>query len=65
VPIFEYICKDCGTEFDDLVSIDNRDNPQQCPSCGSMNSERKISVFCASSGNDGGGGRVCPSTGGT
>ena len=65
MPIFEYVCKDCGTEFDDLVSISNRDNPQQCPSCGSTNSERKISVFCASSGEGGGGGTVCPSTGGT
>jgi len=66
VPIFEYTCKDCGAEFDDLDSVDNRDKPHKCPACGSMKSERRMSVFCASSGDSGGGGgKICPSTGGT
>ena len=64
MPIFEYKCQKCGAEFDELDSIDNRDKSHKCPACGSMKSERQLSVFCASSG-DGGGGKVCPSTGST
>ena len=64
VPIFEYRCQKCGAEFDELESIDNRDKPHKCPACGSMKSERQLSVFCANSG-EGGGGATCPSTGGT
>jgi putative FmdB family regulatory protein len=65
VPIFEYTCKDCGADFDDLDSVDNRDKPHKCPACGSMNSERQLSVFCANSGEGSGGGKICPSTGST
>jgi putative FmdB family regulatory protein len=65
MPIFEYKCGDCGEEFDDLDSIANRDKPHKCPACGSTKSERQLSVFCASSGEDGSGGRICPSTGST
>jgi putative FmdB family regulatory protein len=70
VPVFEYKCQKCGAEFDDLDSVDNRDKPHKCPACGSMKSERQMSVFCANSGDSGGGdsgggGKICPSTGGT
>ena len=66
MPIFEYRCNDCGEEFDELESIANRDKPHKCPSCGSMKSERRISTFCAGSGEGSGtGGRICPSSGST
>jgi putative FmdB family regulatory protein len=65
MPIFEYKCGDCGKEFDDLDSIANRDKPHKCPACGSMKSERQLSVFCASSGESGSGGKICPSSGST
>lgn len=65
MPIFEYKCSDCGEQFDDLDSIANRDKPHKCPACGSMKSERQLSVFCASSGEGGSGGKICPSSGST
>lgn len=63
MPIFEYRCRKCELEFDELETIANRDEPHKCPKCGSMESERMISTFCASSGESGGTGRICPTTG--
>ena len=65
MPIFEYKCRECGADFEDLDSIANRDEPHKCPACGSMKSERQLSVFCASSGDGGGGGKICPTSGST
>jgi len=33
MPIYEYICKNCGHQFDELQSM--KENPlERCPSCG-------------------------------
>lgn len=64
MPIFEYKCQDCGAEFDELDSAANRDKPHKCPACGSMKSERLLSVFSTGGGDGGTGGAVCPTRGG-
>ncbi|HON09853.1 MAG: zinc ribbon domain-containing protein [Fibrobacter sp.] len=60
MPIFEYRCKKCGKIFEELVT-GNRDQTLPCPSCGSLTTEKLMSViggismgrssdnFCASS----------------
>ena len=50
MPIFEYKCEDCCTEFEELESFDDRDVPHECPSCGSKNSVRQLSVFSSPGG---------------
>ena len=35
MPTYSYICKDCGTEADQLVSIAKRHTLQDCGGCGS------------------------------
>jgi putative FmdB family regulatory protein len=49
MPIYEYRCKDCGKEYEEIVSVSATEAPP-CPSCSSKNTEKKISL----SGNIGG-----------
>ncbi len=46
MPIFEYVCEDCGAEFETLVK--NAASKVECPKCGKKKVERKLSVFSAS-----------------
>ena len=45
MPIFEYVCDDCGTKFEQLV----RDNqaPDACPECGQSHLTTALSTFAA------------------
>lgn len=45
MPLYEYKCADCGREFEDISSYDDRDNKRPCPSCTKDNNQRKISSF--------------------
>ncbi|MGH9320825.1 MAG: FmdB family zinc ribbon protein [Vicinamibacteria bacterium] len=47
MPIFEYRCKKCETEFETLVR--NGDRPE-CPSCRSPRLTKLLSTFAAVSG---------------
>ena len=50
MPIYEYVCKRCGHEFEELVkSISSRDEVA-CPSCGAAGAARQLSVFAAREG---------------
>ena len=48
MPIFEYLCEDCGTKFEKLVrgSADGI----VCPSCGDSHLKQELSTFAAHSG---------------
>jgi putative FmdB family regulatory protein len=56
MPLYEYKCKDCGNEYEELVSVNEKETPP-CPSCKSVNSEKKVSLIgstgAASCGNSG------------
>jgi putative FmdB family regulatory protein len=52
MPLYEYLCKDCGARFDVLRSFKDADKTISCKSCHSQQTERAISVFFAK-GNDG------------
>jgi putative FmdB family regulatory protein len=41
VPIYEYKCKSCGREFEELV---RRDETPSCPSCRGSDLERLLSL---------------------
>jgi putative FmdB family regulatory protein len=47
MPLFEYACKSCATEFEVLVRA--RETPE-CPSCHGKELERRLSVFAAHTG---------------
>ena len=44
MPLFEYVCKKCGKEFEKLVfSINNE--KIECPDCKSTDIDKKFSTF--------------------
>jgi putative FmdB family regulatory protein len=45
VPIFSYICKDCGSKSDLLVGVTSKDEERICKKCGSRNIEKSITSF--------------------
>jgi putative FmdB family regulatory protein len=49
VPIYEYICKSYASKFEELVRSMNADAKFKCPSCGSDQTARALSVFAVSS----------------
>ncbi len=51
MPIYEYLCKDCGVRFEILRSIKDADSPAHCKSCQSDQTRRTLSVFFAQSGS--------------
>lgn len=57
MPIFEYLCADCGTKFEKLV---RRSEEVACPSCGKDHLEQQLSTFAAHAN----GGSAQPSMGG-
>ncbi len=48
MPLFEYSCRACGREFEELVFGDRK---PECPGCGNPAPEQKHSVFAVGSGN--------------
>ncbi len=49
MPIYEYACKSCDTKFEQLVRSMSADAKCKCPSCGSEETARTLSVFAVSS----------------
>ena len=46
MPIFEYVCEDCGTSFEKLVRRTGA-NGVACPSCGQDHLKQQFSTFSA------------------
>ncbi|MBN2365658.1 MAG: zinc ribbon domain-containing protein [Calditrichaeota bacterium] len=44
MPLFKYRCRDCGEEFEELVSLANSNNVE-CPHCDSRHTEKLVSKF--------------------
>ena len=66
MPIYEYVCEDCNTQFEKIVI--NRQQEISCPKCSSKKAAIQLSVFSSavaggspksSSGSSGGGGACC------
>lgn len=49
MPIYEYRCRDCATEFETLVTSANG-NSAICPSCGAGEPKRLMSVIAGVGG---------------
>lgn len=44
MPIYEYACAACSSDFEELVSLSAADDVA-CPACGSTKVERQLSSF--------------------
>jgi putative FmdB family regulatory protein len=51
MPIYEYVCKECGTRFEQIRSFKDADEVIPCKSCHSDQTQRALSVFFAQSGS--------------
>jgi len=47
MPIYEYRCEDCGTQFEKLVRRMSDAPDVECPSCGKNHVKQELSVFAA------------------
>jgi putative FmdB family regulatory protein len=45
MPIYEYRCQKCGEKFEKLVRSSTDQSQLTCPSCGSKQTEKLMSVF--------------------
>jgi putative FmdB family regulatory protein len=52
MPIYEYLCQDCGTKFEKLVRRVADAPETACPSCGQKHLKQEFSTFAAHAGND-------------
>ena len=44
MPIYEYRCKKCGSEFEQFRRIGDNDDDLKCPKCGRKKPERRMSA---------------------
>jgi putative FmdB family regulatory protein len=54
MPIFEFICADCGRPFEELVFSTSKIGEVTCPSCHSQNITKQISTFASKLSGGGG-----------
>lgn len=45
MPIYEYICQDCGEKYDKFVRSSLAKVELKCPNCGSSEAKKAFSVF--------------------
>jgi putative FmdB family regulatory protein len=55
MPIYEYLCPQCGQPFEKRVSFSHADDRQQCPNCGNEHGRRQVSLIGGLSGGSSGG----------
>jgi len=53
MPLFEFICTDCGKSFEELVQSTSKINDVICPVCHSQNIFKKISIFASQPAGNG------------
>ncbi|MBD3369291.1 zinc ribbon domain-containing protein [Candidatus Fermentibacteria bacterium] len=58
MPLYEYVCSECGAEAEFLVGYNDQDE-RECPECGGK-MERVFSVFRAENSDDSQDAGSCP-----
>lgn len=48
MPLYEYECSSCGQRFDKMIRFSEFDVRPICPSCGSNETRRQISMIASS-----------------
>ena len=62
MPLYSYICKDCGETFDLLVGMTKQKAELKCKQCGSTHIEKTFGTFSVGpkGSKSGGSGSSCP-----
>ena len=45
MPLYDYQCQQCESDFTELRRTSEMDSPISCPECGSMETRRSLSCF--------------------
>jgi putative FmdB family regulatory protein len=45
MPMYQYACNDCGHDFEKKLRMSQSGEAQACPSCGSMETRKRIGAF--------------------
>lgn len=53
MPIYEFICNECSSQFEDLVLSSSQIDQVICPVCGSGQVKKKLSTFASKSADGG------------
>lgn len=66
MPIYEYQCKDCGSQFEKLMGFsDPKADSPECPDCQSENTHKRLSTVASfSRGGGSNSASSCGSSGG-
>ena len=54
MPVYTYICEDCGEKFDLLVGMTSEKTELKCSKCNSKNIKKTFSSFSVKSSNSSG-----------
>jgi putative FmdB family regulatory protein len=49
MPLYEYVCLNCGKSFELIVDFSENKEQKECPSCNSKRTNRLISSFASPS----------------
>ena len=47
MPIYEYHCNSCETNFEVLLRTNDTKKPLKCPDCGTQDTKKRFSAFAA------------------
>ncbi len=50
MPLYDYLCRECGNTFEQLRSMKDADRDLECPACHSAKVERQLSTFSSGGG---------------
>ncbi|OJX38428.1 MAG: hypothetical protein BGO78_10565 [Chloroflexi bacterium 44-23] len=48
MPLYEYVCADCGQPFEKMMRFSELNQQPNCPTCSSTNTKKQISLFASS-----------------
>ena len=51
--MYQYACQECGQDFEKRLRMSQSGETQACPSCGSMDTRKRIGAFAVSGGSSG------------
>ncbi|PKO04114.1 MAG: hypothetical protein CVU41_18605 [Chloroflexi bacterium HGW-Chloroflexi-3] len=48
MPLYEYVCNDCGQPFEKMMRFSELNQSPSCPTCAGINTSKQISLFASS-----------------
>lgn len=62
MPLYEYVCNDCGQPFEKMMRFSELNQSPSCPTCASINTRKQISLFASSGSSSSSSGSSCGSS---